>query len=622
MTRKYITPDLANVLAAKSIAGVTLWNRLEGQPRAETFDRALRAEVRDALWMLTRQWQLGEFQGDDAGSAITAKARIETTRLRAYRPAGQSVEPFDDGTPLEVRAEQMPIPFVLANHEMALDIRMLMGRYWLKLVDRLAPGARPEYVARYPIHAPVSTGTEDALTTAHQEAQSAFAAATSGAHVMDGKKFYDHVEAGGEAAAGIEALVGQETDTAALAHRFVSWFRKLIAEPTQSAWCADRLEYQFECSAPEPTSPTEKVLVAEEYSQGRLDWYSLDVDPAQQDLHGSLAGADDARGSRTFGMLPTQVTFPGMPDTRWWAFEDGRTNFGAITPDTTDLAKLLLIEFGLVYANDWHLVPFTVRAGSIARITGMVVTDVFGERIWIDAAGHGEADDWQRWAMYQPSTKGTGAADPSLLLLPTAQNVQRGEALEEVLLARDEMANMVWGIEKTVTLPSGEPKPGAQASNETRAFYARDFERRHGSPPEAPPPAPGAQIRYQVMNEVPENWIPLIPVHVPGDNREVQLQRAATLRFLDGDTVEGHPADPTPIRPRTSLLRVGLDGVTESTPYLVHEEEVSRAGVRLTQAFCRTRWHDGRVWVWLGARKQTGRGESSSGLAFDRALSS
>ena len=58
-------------------------------------------------------------------------------------------------------------------------------------------------------------------------------------------------------------------------------------------------------------------------------------------------------------MLPTQVTFNGMPNTRWWEFEDGRTNFGDIKPDTTDLAKLLLIEFGLVYANDWFLIPFT-----------------------------------------------------------------------------------------------------------------------------------------------------------------------------------------------------------------------------------------------------------------------
>ncbi len=55
-----------------------------------------------------------------------------------------------------------------------------------------------------------------------------------------------------------------------------------------------------------------------------------------------------------------------MPNTRWWAFEDSRTNFGDIKPDTTDIAKLLLIEFGLVYANDWFLLPYALPAGSIA----------------------------------------------------------------------------------------------------------------------------------------------------------------------------------------------------------------------------------------------------------------
>ena len=49
---------------------ITHWNRLEGRPRTEDFDRALRAEVRDALWMLSKQWQMGEFKGDDAGSTI------------------------------------------------------------------------------------------------------------------------------------------------------------------------------------------------------------------------------------------------------------------------------------------------------------------------------------------------------------------------------------------------------------------------------------------------------------------------------------------------------------------------------------------------------------------------
>jgi hypothetical protein len=51
--------------------------------------------------------------------------------------------------------------------------------------------------------------------------------------------------------------------------------------------------------------------------------------------------------------------------------------------------------------------------------------------------------------------------------------------------------------------------------------------------------------------------------------------------------------------------------------YLIHEEEVPRAGAVVSQSYQRTRWVGGRVVTWLGARKQTGRGEGSSGLRFD-----
>jgi hypothetical protein len=71
------------------------------------------------------------------------------------------------------------------------------------------------------------------------------------------------------------------------------------------------------------------------------------------------------------------------------------------------------------------------------------------------------------------------------------------------------------------------------------------------------------------------------------------------------------------VRPRTALLRTGLDDATQAA-YFVHEEEVPRAGAQVSQNYQRTRWRGGRALVWLGARKQVGRGEGSSGLAFDR----
>jgi hypothetical protein len=42
--------------------------------------------------------------------------------------------------------------------------------------------------------------------------------------------------------------------------------------------------------------------------------------------------------------------------------------------------------------------------------------------------------------------------------------------------------------------------------------------------------------------------------------------------------------------------------------------------VRVTHAYQRARWRHGRTFVWLGVRKETGRGEGSSGLAFDQAV--
>ena len=78
----YVIDDLAPVLKEFMFPTVMMWNRVEGRPRAtKNFERALRAEVRDALWMLTRQWQMGEFEGDDAGSPVLAKLRMDTTQL-------------------------------------------------------------------------------------------------------------------------------------------------------------------------------------------------------------------------------------------------------------------------------------------------------------------------------------------------------------------------------------------------------------------------------------------------------------------------------------------------------------------------------------------------------------
>jgi hypothetical protein len=170
-------------------------------------------------------------------------------------------------------------------------------------------------------------------------------------------------------------------------------------------------------------------------------------------------------------------------------------------------------------------------------------------------------------------------------------------------------AEEVWGIESVVPMPHGGTRGGNVAAAEYHAHLQALLDAQ-GLPPAAPVDFK-ADFRYDLMTTVPEHWIPFVPEHVPGDNRQIQLRRAAMPRTLENDPAPSFER----VRPRTTLLREGLD---RNEPYRIHEEEVTRAGTHVLQAFQRTRWTDGRVVTWLGTRKQTGRGEGHSGLAFDR----
>lgn len=607
--------DIREALTGRLFPSVTVYNRLEGRPRTASFDRALKAEVRDALWMITKQWQMGEVEGSDAGSPVFAKLKLDTTRLTKYRPGAFDTQAFENDIPLEAKVERRPLPLVVGGKPIALDLRLLMGRQWLALTAGIG-SYRAAYIAAYPIVNPDPTDTANSAICAHPEVWQAFAAVAGRA--MDGAALYLYLTASSanHASDGIGVAAGDQASIERAATDFLAWFARQFSQParTDDAWTPPRLEYAFAASAPTPAGG-EKVYIADEYYQGRLDWYSLDVDAGTAAL-GAVPGSTvtglppDAPQT----MIPTPVSFSGMPNTRWWSFEDAKTNFGDVGASTTDVAKLLFIEFALVFANDWFVIPYTLPAGSIASIRGFVVTNVFGERFSIGSADAGPDASWQRWSMFTINTANGPAnapADTSLLLLPTVPKIQESAPTEEVWLVRDEVADMVWGIEKTVPLANGDAKRGTEAAHETLTYFANALATTLGGVAPAPVVPPAAPIRYRVMSSVPENWIPFVPVHVPGDNRTIQLQRSALPRILDGD-----PNPPRKVQPRSVLMRQGLD-LSPAQTYYMHEEEVPRAGARLTQNFERTRWPGGRVYTWLRARKGTGRGEGSSGLAFD-----
>jgi hypothetical protein len=90
--------------------GFSHWARIEPRPRGHDFDRTLQARVEDPLWMLTRQWQFGEFHGEDAGSAVMTTLAHRSSPITQIR-VGASSAPYDHAVPLEARVERLPIDF-------------------------------------------------------------------------------------------------------------------------------------------------------------------------------------------------------------------------------------------------------------------------------------------------------------------------------------------------------------------------------------------------------------------------------------------------------------------------------------------------------------------------------
>jgi hypothetical protein len=233
MNRFVATENLAAVFQGKVLLPtITMWNRLEGRPRRHDFERALKAEIRDPLWMLTRQWQMGEFEGDDAGSPVFAKVHVETTRLSKYRAVGQTVEPFDDDVPLEAKVERQPIPFGLAGQNMGYDIRLAMGRRWLKLIGGIEPGLGAKFIAALPVPAPDPADAASAPVAGHRESWQALAAMAGRA--MDGLALHDHLAAApGNHAHELVALANPASAAAieTAETEFVAWYGDLFYQP-------------------------------------------------------------------------------------------------------------------------------------------------------------------------------------------------------------------------------------------------------------------------------------------------------------------------------------------------------------------------------------------------------
>lgn len=587
------------------MSSITTWTRLE--PRHRTGDMSIGAQARiyDPLWLLTRQWQMGEFQGDDSGSPAAARWQGDVAQCSRYYPgrlANQGTadgQPFDSQTvPLETLVERESVRTQGALAE-KLRFAAEAGQQFLRMLEQktLSKSYRDFFKGKYAF-VPLTASDRAAL-----DGDSLSFLNLVMARVPDGRRIYTAMRIALRPVPPTKAALPRDffpiiaqadgAEVQLAAEQWLQWYESVFSEPqgVNPAWFPDRMEYGFSLAA--RLGQGERVLTAPEYYSGRTDWHDFNLNPGAS----LRASGDPASTVLTRTTIPAPVTYRGMPAARFWEFEDARVDFGAISADPEDLARLLLIEFAMVYGNDWFVIPIDLPVGCLCRTNTLVITNTFGDRTLIrpssDLAGSAAA-----WRMFQLSgvrTSGQATVVPDgnlFFLAPAVMQSLESRAIEEVLFLRDEMANMAWGVERVIESPTERPLNRFEQPPESASADASG---------NAIAPSREALI-YRLATAVPDYWVPLLPVQSPTGLR---LKRGAVLK---------PNAPPERVQARGRILNpepASADGLA------IYEEEVPREGIRVTRHYQLARWMDGSTHLWVGRRKTVGRGEGSSGLQFD-----
>jgi hypothetical protein len=549
---------------------IALNYRIEPAPATEDIEEGLAAPLHDALWLLTRQWQLGEFHGDDAGSPALVRVRGETTAIgavasgvdgtwrkydRTQLPLDVSIEAEGGGPDLRARAQA-------GAHFPRLLARDGLERYAREFHDACA--FDPRHVSTNPLLALMMRNAPDPERLE----------ALLEPFVADNDAAPTFVRA------------ADRTKMRAVAREWLVWLaaeKGCTETPPSHCWEPNRLEHHvlLASSAADGT-----VLRAREYCGDSLDWVDFDIDATAPAPN---FGLPKPRKLALSG-IPAPIRYGGMPAARYWELEDGRVDFGRVEAGAHDIGRLLLVQFSLVFGNDWFLVPLRIASGTLTSLADIVVTDVFGEHHLLQRAGDVDPN-WDLFAL--ESKPGETHASQSALLMPPSFGLRlESEPLESVHLLRDEMANLAWAVERRVATEDG-------GSVDRLAQWRR----RDSSEPVTDESLP----RYLVETEVPDYWLPMVPEQL-ADRRSHRLVLVPLAARTDAGIVRSTP--------HGGLLAAPA----RDEPFWLFEEEVPRAGVAVDRTRRYLRWHGGRAYLWSARSKRTGRGEGSSGLRFDVVL--
>jgi hypothetical protein len=610
-TQPQTPPPLPLPADAPITSSITSWNRIEPRCRDAQMTTSTSARVFDPLWFITRQWQIGEFQAEDAGSPVMARVRatnapLSRCHLGDLPPNTRTQAPAYDprGAPLEALVERRRMRAVDASDPRMLSSAVEAGLHFLRMLESqpLSKDYRAALITKFALQA-APTEASDSV----DESTARFARFMLG-RAPDARRMAAAFRDANALAQllldpGLAIAPGDRAEVQLTALAWLAWYDALFSEPSTAAddaWDGQRIEYALTVSARVSAQPTDEVtLSVSEFDDGRLEWHAFDLN-AEVNMG---TDADRLFTTLTETTVPAPVTFRGSPAPRFWEMEDALIAYGLVPVGPTDLAQLMMIEYASGYGNDWFVVPLTLPVGSVTSVNSLVVTDSFGVRTLLRPIGDRAlaAANWSMWQHAYLRRAGTDAvarpASNLFFMPPASGRVIDATPLEDVLMMRDEMANIAWAIERSIESP-------IEQAIRRDALGAASAD----TPlPAATPDDPNAPPLYLLASTVPPNWIPLLPVQLtdPVSGRIVSRLRRGAVRQSDGSP-KIHPA----------LGQV----LNAAQPLLLYDEEVPREGVHVTVRRRLARWIDGSTHVWTAYRRSVGRGEGSSGLRFDRTI--
>lgn len=574
--------------------------RLEAISRTDDLVQGLQARLADPLWLLGRQWQVGELTGEDAATPVVCRGELEfaaATRLRA----GKRTVALAPGAqpPLEalVEREALPhgekqvrrragAPLHPGEREAALRRAATTGRWLLRAVEEAlarvtVPGVSATALANE--RAGLLTALQQRLAF-RGEPPSDPATRLLVLRAPSGEAGLDLVRATANADALLQALDLPPPGPAAAARPALAaaafaamqgWSTDLGDHELAGeldVWDASAAAHIFQIDAGDG-GPT---LQAVDHRRGRLDWDAVRFAGPRGVVDGPAAP-----DRRPFVALPRPVRYAGMPASRFWEFEDARVYFGGWRGGVNESVRWLMAEFAVVYGDDWFSIPVELPYGHLARVHRLQVRDCFGgeEDVPSFAAVDGDARSWRFFEVAGDVGPKHGKS-PWLWVAPVLPDRQEGEPVEELRIVRDETLNLAWAIERTVE--------GADGRGHTRAGRAE-------------PPAtgePGAWT-YHLAPPFPPGWTPLV--------LEETSDAGGERRFLRRGRLPGWTAADLP---RGRLLDA-------TAPFRLIEALLPRGGLVLTRSPQRARSPDGQVWTWTGREVRPGAGPADGNLKFD-----